>query len=271
MKTLALILFVLVSFCSYAQIGKKELKTDSGKVIIHYFQGGKTISTKEWTDAQNAWGTSWAYDKEGKIIYEGQTRNIGGHASVWFKYHSNGGIALAEYSSAPDGGIQWHKSKTSFDEYGTRLSHDEWGHDDDGIYPGPGVKITSPTKPYAPDVPLEEPVQKQEVVECQKLFANDFFVVNNTKHAMRAEIKPKHPSPGFKESTYTLAPGDTIKVGTYSMGEVFETPEKHASWILQRVTLKKKKKELRAQFVVNERILNPETKEYYLTIHNWKK
>lgn len=46
------------------------------------------------------------------------TRTYAGHASAYFKYHANGGVRVAEYSTHPDGGIQWYKEKIDLDEEG---------------------------------------------------------------------------------------------------------------------------------------------------------
>lgn len=115
----------------WAQGTEKTATTDTGTVTLHFFAGGGT-STKAWTDTTGRWGRCWAYNKHGAVIYEQQTRNVGGHATVWFRYHPNGGISRAEYSTMPDGGIQWYRSTTTFDTAGNQTGFWEEGRDNQG-------------------------------------------------------------------------------------------------------------------------------------------
>lgn len=62
------------------------------------------------------------YNNRGKEIIHYDLRRFAGHASVYLEYYGNGQISKAEYSSAPDGGIQfWHKIHY-FDEQGNPTS-----------------------------------------------------------------------------------------------------------------------------------------------------
>lgn len=90
----------------------------------------KQLSTQKCYDKDKRFGKAIAYNKKGVVIYEKELRTIAGHASVYFTYHPNGAICKAEWSSAPDAGIQWYKSSDEFDENGKLVHHSEQSYDD---------------------------------------------------------------------------------------------------------------------------------------------
>ena len=97
-----------------------------------YFDGGMDGPTGRY-------GVSYALDAKGKEILRLQTRRFAGHATVHFSYHANGSVALAEYSNAPDAGIQWYRARYRFDESGNQTGFEEQGrHDNYGPLPRPG-------------------------------------------------------------------------------------------------------------------------------------
>ncbi|MEO8587756.1 MAG: hypothetical protein ABI432_00150 [Flavobacteriales bacterium] len=238
----------------HAQGRERTLKTDSGTVVLHYFTDGK-VSTREWMDTDDRWGRSWAYDHTGKELINYQTRRIGGHASVNFSYHPNGAISKAEISDAPDGGIQWYRSTTTFDEHGIQTGFTEQGHDNYGPIPGPGVRVTQQpgvTEPY-----------RQEVVREQHMFVNEVFVVNSTKWACVVTATTKQPSPALTGGTYTLQPGDTLRIGAFSMGEVFEDPAKHMTLLAQRPNGNGKKRSPMEVLLLEQKQAGPEHRKYF--------
>jgi len=216
MRLLVAILFTIHACRSLAQGGEQVLATDSGRVVLHRFTTGQ-VSTKEWTDLNDRWGRSLAYRKDGGVIVDHQTRRFAGHASVHFAYHPNGAVSKAEFSEAPDGGIQWYRSTTTFDEAGNQTGFSEEGWDNDGPI-GPRI-IPSPGPGREPPAP------KQEEVREQHMFINEYFVV--ARKNCRVRLRPKDPSPAARDIDATLLAGDTLRGGTYSMGERFDPPLEH--------------------------------------------
>ncbi len=142
-------------------------------MVIHFFTNGK-VSTRPWMDKDDRWGRSWAYEQDGGVIMEHQTRRLAGRASIDFSYHLNGAISKAECSEAPDAGIHWYRSTTTYDDKGNQTGFSEQGHHNFNIIPGPGVRVTQKpevTSPY-----------KQEVVVEQRMFVSDVFVVISSKY-----------------------------------------------------------------------------------------
>ncbi|HMN05238.1 MAG TPA: hypothetical protein PKD45_05885 [Flavobacteriales bacterium] len=210
MHPLITTLACLAALTLHAQGPIETVKNDSGTFVMHRFTTGE-LSTKEWTDAANRWGRSWAYDREGHMIYQQQTRQFAGHASVDFSYHPNGAVSRAAYSTMPDGGIQWYRSTTTFDEDGKQTGFSEEGWDNDGpLAPG----VVQPAKP----------VFEPGMVYEQRMFTNEYFVVNAYRRPVRVELRPKQTSPAAKDMNATLLKGDTLRGGTYSMGELRVDP-----------------------------------------------
>lgn len=255
MRLLSSLTFLASFTLLHAQGREKTVNTDSGRVVLHYFTTGQ-LSTKEWMDKDDRWGRSQAYARDGRELINYQTRKIGGHASVDFSYHANGAVSKAEVSDAPDGGIQWYRSTTTFDEHGNRTGFTEQGHDNDGIIPGPGVRVT--TTPY-----VTEPV-KQEIVEEQRLFVNEVLVVNSTIWTCSVSVAVAQPSPALQEGSYAIAPGDTIRVGTYSVGEAFAPPETHIILLAQREHRRaRKRKPLPLSLLQQEQVSTEHMKYIY--------
>lgn len=235
--------------CALGQGREKTFDTDSGTVVLHYFTDGK-VSTKEWTDKDDRWGHSWAYDRAGRVIVDHGTRKVGGHASVWFTYYPSGAVSQAEFSDAPDGGIQWYRSTTTFNEQGERTGFTEQGHDNEGPLPRLGVTV----RPVPPP--------KQETVKEQRLYHNGYFVVNAWRKPCRVSLRPKAPSPVAQPVDATLLKGDTLRGGDFTLGEVWGDPLQHVA-----VTAKPGKGRTRlAVMRVDIVQVDPEHRRYYLII-----
>jgi hypothetical protein len=219
MRLSTTLLVALSTLSLSAQIGRKELHTDSGLVVLHQFMNGG-VSTKEWRDKDERFGLTTAYDHTGKEIFRYGTRRIGGHASVHFSYHANGAVSKAEASDAPDAGIQWYRSTTTFDDQGNRTGFSEEGRDNYGPLHSPNRWLLQQEAPAVDTVP-----PKPEVVVCQKLFVNEVFVVNSTRETAVIRCTPKHPSPALPAGEHLLGAGDTLRLGSYTIGEHFIGPE----------------------------------------------
>jgi hypothetical protein len=244
-------LFVALSTLTLsAQIGRMELRTDSGLVVLHPFRNGG-VSTKEWMDTDERFGLTTAYDRSGKEIFRYGTRRIGGHASVNFSYHPNGAVSKAEASDAPDAGIQWYRSTTTFDEQGNQTGFWQQSHED----------LTTLRFHTGPDEPV--------LAHCQKLFTNEVFLVNATRQAGKANVKVLRPSPALKDSEHTLAPGDTVRLGSYSVGERFAAPETELTVDVRRVLRNRRKTAALGVVRTNNGPVNDTTQRWYLVVHHW--
>jgi hypothetical protein len=249
MRTLPLLL-ALLTLPAMAQLGRKELRTDTGLVVLHHHATSE-VSTKEWMDTDERFGLTTAYDRSGKEIFRYGTRRIGGHASVHFSYHANGAVSRAEASDAPDAGIQWYRSTTTFDDQGNQTGFYQQNHED----------LTTLRFHTGPDEPV--------LAYCQKLFTNEVFLVNATRQAGKATVKVMRPSPALKNSEHTLAPGDTVRLGSYSVGERFAAPDTELTVETRRALRNRKKPEAPGVLRTDNAPVDDTTQRWYLVIHGW--
>ncbi|MFN3874655.1 MAG: hypothetical protein ACK4L7_01930 [Flavobacteriales bacterium] len=271
MRIPTLSLALLLAPASRAQPEPRTIATDTGTVVLHYFSSGE-VSTKEWRDEDDRWGRSWAYKKTGETIFDGQTRRFAGHATVRFSYYPDGAVSRVETSDAPDGGIQWYQSITTFDEAGNRTGFWEQGRDNYG--PIPSLRIEPRTLPPLhsdPREPERRPAEAPDAQHCQRLFVNEVFLVNATRHAGRAKIRALQPSPALQDSEHTLAPGDTVRLGSYTMGEVFIEPSRQVSVEVRRLLRNRRKPASLGLLKTIETAVTAEHRRYYLVVMGWRK
>ncbi len=196
----------LLLLCTTVAFGRepRTLKTDTGQVVLHYHRNGRT-STVEWTDRAGRYGVSYALDANGKEMLRLQTRRFAGHATVHFSYHANGSVAMAEYSNAPDAGIQWYRATYRFDESGNQTGFEEQGHDNYGPLPRPGIR------------PSEMVPAPREA--CQEPLVNTYFIVNSLDYPVLVHLLPKLPSPASRDTACIVSPADTLKGGAWITGD----------------------------------------------------
>lgn len=254
MRAALLLLMALLPYLLLGQHGRKEVRTDSGLVVLHHFKTGE-VSTREWRDKDDRFGLTTAYDRTGKEIFRFGTRRIGGHASVHFSYHANGAISKAEASDAPDAGIQWFRSTTTFDDQGNQTGYWKEGHED---LMRPSVILTRPEEPISPVVPQSIPA----VVPCQRMFVNEVFVVNGSSWPVEITVEPRDPSPALQGSKIVLAAGESRMVGTYSVGETFVSPVQRMK-VVGMVTNKRGKQRQVGVLMMEERQVDPQRKAWF--------
>lgn len=164
-----------------------DLKAQIDTLHIHYFPNGE-ISTFFYIDNSLLRGKALAYNFEGEVIYERETRRMSGSAGVSFTHHKNGLVHTANFSSHPCGGIQWMRIYTIFNEKGEKVSEKEEVHDP--LRPSPYLKAPDsvytikekirPVRKTEPVTPTPKQREK-EVVQCAGMHQNHTTVINHTR------------------------------------------------------------------------------------------
>lgn len=213
-STMTRIFIFLLSVIPMGSFGQKFTKCN-----YTYFKGGK-VSTSQCFDTENRWGQARAFNKAGEIIYEKELRRIAGHSSVSFSFYENGGVKKAEWSSAPDAGIQWYHSSTSFSEDGN-VTHEEHQNWDDN----PGTTIRrSPQKQL--ELPSREVVApKQEEVKCAEIWLSEYWVRNTAPYSILVTASRKGNN--AETHTATLKPRQSLKLGEMPGAQMFEDPSRY--------------------------------------------
>lgn len=144
-----------------AQSGCKLSTAKEGSTVKTCFhKNGKPSSVETW-DAIHRQGSITCYNAAGKQIFYESLRRFGGHASVYLDYYANGQIKKAEYSSAPDGGIQFWHTIYKFDEAGNQTDKIDMSQPD-------GHPVLVPvfydTSKHA--IPIKTPVKTNPITAC---------------------------------------------------------------------------------------------------------
>lgn len=253
--------YILV-FCVLLLLYGNNIKAHEYTVCsTKYFTGTMKVSTSECYDKDNRWGKAIAYSRDGRQIYERALRRVAGHSAVEFTYYESGAVKAARWSSAPDGGIQWYRSFTTFSEDGKVISETHDGYDERGpqlLYHRPGEHV--PQKHV-----VSPPPPKTTVAECAVIYSSEFWFTNYTPHSVIITATRKYN----KAETFTLSlrPRETLKGGQLILAQQFDDP---ANTFDFTVTLQKPGKTQKFIIIPSEERLpeNPskETRRYYYEV-----
>lgn len=218
-NSLLLLVFFVLSLSTFAQ------KTDT--LHVHYFTNGKisTLST-----IKNYWGKALAFNLKGDTIYTREIRRVAGSASVHFRHYPNGAVKSADYSSHPDGGIQWYKTYTKFDENGNITDEKEDSHErlyNPTHYREPILRPVIPEhipqkeKPNPPHEPTLNPQKpKKEIVTCSSIHNNNTWIINHSSEEIEVKFSSSRES-----HSYILKPGEQREGPSYISAEIASPPK----------------------------------------------
>lgn len=159
------------------------------------------VSTIETWDKEKRSGSLKAFDKNGKELFNYDLRTFAGHASVFLIYYKNGQVSKAEYTSAPDAGIQHFHEISRYDVDGVRTSFENLSQPDG--YPRISI----------PDELKQEITEKQKKEEEEKRKKNPYYdkpylcvfqIQNSSKKKVILSIKTTNTLANFKSKTITL-------------------------------------------------------------------
>lgn len=184
-----------------------------------YFANGK-VSTSMCYDAAKRFGEARAYNRAGKEIYRQGLRKVAGHASVYFTYYPDKAVRRAEFSDAPDAGIQWSRGWSDFSPTGEITASSVQSYDDS---PTTLLRRQSepaqpmPPAPTVPALPCNPPG-----VEAPR-FEAECWLLNRTRHRVQVVVKAKNSA-----EQYVIAlPAngrDTLKSHSYRLAQAFQAP-----------------------------------------------
>lgn len=124
MKTLFLLLAILFSSQSFAQLACKKLKGRGGDSTVCYHKNGKVSTIDFETVEHERYFEFRAYDSNGNESLKANHGYLHGGASLDVTYYDNGAIHTARKTFQPDGGIQHYDATSFFNEDGT-FHHEE--------------------------------------------------------------------------------------------------------------------------------------------------
>lgn len=236
MKYFFTIISVIFTITCFAQLNCKTTTNESQEIITTCFHANKTISTLEIWDKDKRSGSVKGFDNQGKQLYHYYLRRFGGHASAAISYYLNGQVSRVNYSSAPDGGIQFYKSTIQFDELGKQTGFSEQK------YPPEQITITPPKKSPPPS----------KTVECAVLVSDFYEVKNLTKSKVSLYVKTKsNPNYAKKEFYLTLKPNEKLVIDSLVSAQ-FHPKETIYELSILSYTKKRKQKRIQVGTATNE-------------------
>jgi len=214
MKLLLPILISVLCLPAMAQLNCLTKKADNKSVVTCKHLNGKPSTLESWDD-DNHWGNVTGYDRNEKELFNYGLRKIGGHASVYLDYYTNGQVKKAEYRSAPDGGIQYYHIITEYDENGNQTRHMDFSQPD-GI----------PRILTVPDPSSPKPIQK-EIVKEGVLSITLFQVINETKFPATIFLKstPGSQYTNKRNEIIDLKPKQKMVLDSITLTSLFLKPE----------------------------------------------
>jgi hypothetical protein len=161
---LALLTLFIISISalpSRAQLHCRTTTDAAGTTEICKHANGKKASARFW-DVDKRSGFFEAFDATGNSIAKFDLRRFAGHASVDVSYFANGQVARLEYSSAPDGGIQFWHIIMHFDEAGQLISKQDLSQPDGHpvLYLPEEFQVPQPMPYVVPTPPSPEAPKK---------------------------------------------------------------------------------------------------------------
>jgi len=218
------ILFFLSSNASAQLNCTTTEKTDS--LVTRCFHANRNVSTRVVWDKDKRWGQAEAFDSHGNKIINYQLRRLAGHASISFLYHSNGQIRRAEFSSAPDGGIQYYNMIHEFDEAGNQTHFTDLSRPDGFPQLTIPIHIYDPEKLKRPMV-FPDPPPVPEVIACATPYVSEFLIVNRSRRKITFDLHPLYNQWFIfpVNCCVTLSPGQQLEVYSIILAERFIAPE----------------------------------------------
>lgn len=251
MKNIFNLLFIFFSCQILAQ--------DKFPVCTETYFTNKKISTKQCTDSSRRQGKAYAYNLEGKIIGEWELSRMHMYSSVNFTFHANGAVHKAKYSSHPDGGIQWYRSTTTFNDKGEKTDFWEESNESENDLFGPG----KPSKPniIKEEKPKEEKVQQDqtEIAPIRKM--SFMWVENTTKKKLLITYYDKNTF--NNEDTVWVNAGEKKKIILKMDNREFKDPYELHDFKITNEKGKSKKYKILAEAKIEDLSLQKNEKNYY--------
>ncbi len=168
------------------QLNCKTVEKVDSTVTTCRHQNGQVSTIQMW-DHNERWGFIKAFNSLGSELFSYSLRRFAGHASISLSYHPNGQVKKAEYSSAPDAGIQFYRYIHEYNDVGEQTRYTDLS------YPmTPPSYIIHTLKPENEQQPtVEHVVPTQEVMKCAVPYITVFRIANETKRRIYVNLLPQ--------------------------------------------------------------------------------
>ncbi len=247
------LIFSLLSVHCFSQLNCKSTKEkDLSTIKTCKHKNGKVSTIEKW-DANKYWGSFEAFNDSGKSIIKYELRKVAGHASVQVNYHANGQISKLEYSSAPDGGIQFYHYIHHYNEKGVQTQYYNLSQPDGH----PVLFVPEELKQN----PVVIPVKTEKPKECAAIALTKYTIQNHTHKQVRLILSPNYQVnyPKRNARVVLVEPMSELEIDSILLSDKFLEME-----TLFTISVDSTQKD------VNKRILIPNSeKKPNIVIHTW--
>lgn len=216
-KVLLMFLLWSIATINFSQLNCKTTTDKIGNTTATcYHKNGKPSSIQIW-DKLHRTGTMKCYTNTGKEIINYGLRHFAGHASVYLDYYANGQIKKAEYSEAPDAGIQFYRNVYKFDEAGNQTDFQDYSQ------PNGHPQLIMKFDTNNPYLHTTKPIiKKQEVIACATPFITTYKLVNETKNKITVLLKAqKNNLVQLRDTTILLKSKQLVVAKTVMLAQMF--------------------------------------------------
>jgi len=220
-QAICLTMLLSIPFIAWSQLNCRTSTNREGKTTTCHHTNGQP-STIEFWDNDTRWGSIKGYDNKGIELFSYGLRRIGGHASANISYHSNGQVRKVNFTSQPDGGIQYWNIVHEFNEKGEQTYFADLSMPD-----GRPVLYIHREQPDPPVPPQEIPVQVvPEPNICAVPYLSVFSMINHSKKPVTVKLTavPNEWVSFSDKEPLTILPGDTLEIYRVTLAEMHIDP-----------------------------------------------
>lgn len=247
MKILFIFTISFLVFNSNSQLNCKNTNLNSEKIITCFHKNGQKSTIETW-DLEHRSGTFKAYNSTGNELFTYFLRTFGGHASVNVSYFPNGQVEKVEFSSAPDGGIQFYNDSRKFNENGDQIDFQKMEY--------PFETITT-FKYENPNQENDSTFKKNYIVQIQKpeAYKTIFKLINTSNKKIIVEFQgQKNKWIELKNKEIEIVSNNLFTVDSISlMNHSLELNEIYKPVISEKTKKSSKYKLIFAQPIISEK------------------
>lgn len=198
----------LFFFCVSMLLAYSALCQGKSNIIKTYFNDGNISTLLTHLSNEIDRGSAIAFDHSGKEIYHMEVRRYAGNANVEFKFHPNGAVYTAHYTSHPDGGIQWSDITHYFDEQGNVTRVEDNSSDDFGrptLHIQPVERESIPQQIIAPE---------KDASNCAEIMITRIYAINKCHRKVRLTKEQSVASSNDVSFTKWISYNDTVFISS---------------------------------------------------------
>ncbi len=207
----------------HAQLNCRTITIADGKTTTCRHANGQPSTIETW-DKDNRWGSIKGFDNKGNELFSYGLRRVGGHASANITYHSNGQVKVANFTSQPDGGIQYWHIVHEFNDRGEQTYFADHSMPDGR----PVLRIhREQVEPPVPPQPINPVEEVPQPIICAIPYQSAFSIINHSKKPVTIKLTavPNLWLSFSDKDRLVIRPKDTMEIYNVTLAEIHMDPQ----------------------------------------------